>query len=282
MTYKKDPKIKYWEMAKYIDDHVREPHCDEQKCFEYMYHLFYVLAVKGKMFKTSVDYDQYALYGATQLFLRYRKENINPDLKPIKSSLNYIKKILYPCRVDYQQENFAERFTTESLDEGTTEQLAYDNAVKARTTCMDLLAVDAQYCLGQISATMKQILRNSPYHGNKVMTKNIYQSCLLTFLKSITMSNKNIARVENKVERKLPTENLREQIYAKEKLDDVVLYHLDGSMRNYVDTLVKRLRHQIAKDLKYLIGSYSISDDVVRDILESPLGDCNPNISERE
>lgn len=282
MTYKKDPKIKYWEMAKYIDDHVREPRCDEQKCFEYMYHLFYVLAVKGKMFKTSADYDQYALYGATQLFLRYRKENINPDLKPIKSSLNYIKKILYPCRVDYQQENFAERFTDESLDAGTTEQLAYDNSVKARAICMDLLEVDAKYCLGQISSEMKIILKSSPYSQDKVMFKNLYLSCLLTLLKSITMSNKNIARVENKLERKLPTENLMNQIYAREQLEDTVLYHLDANMRNYVDTLVKRLKHRIAKDLKYLIGSYSISDDVVRDILESPLGDCNPNSSERE
>lgn len=29
MIYKKDPKIKYWEMAKYIDDHIREKDCDE-------------------------------------------------------------------------------------------------------------------------------------------------------------------------------------------------------------------------------------------------------------
>lgn len=101
MIYKKDPKIKYWEMAKYIDDHVREEKCNEELIFEYMYHLFYVLSVKAKMFKTSSDYDGYALYGATQLFIRYRKENINPNLKPIKSSLNYIKKLLYPIRVDY-------------------------------------------------------------------------------------------------------------------------------------------------------------------------------------
>ena len=37
MIYKKDPKIKYWEMAKYIDDHIREEDCDEEKIFEYMY-----------------------------------------------------------------------------------------------------------------------------------------------------------------------------------------------------------------------------------------------------
>lgn len=65
MIYKKDPKVKYWEMAKYIDDHIREEDCDEEKIFEYMYQLFYVLSVKAKMFKTGADYDNYALYGAT-------------------------------------------------------------------------------------------------------------------------------------------------------------------------------------------------------------------------
>ena len=52
------------------------------------------------------------------------------------------------------------------------------------------------------------------------------------------------------------------------------LFHLDDSMRNYVDTLVKRVKHSMAKDVRYLIGSYELSDENLRDILASPMGDC--------
>ena len=72
-TYRKDSKLRYVDMAIYIDREIRNPDCDEEKCFEYMYQLFYILSVKGRMFQTASDYDSYALYGATQLFLRYRR-----------------------------------------------------------------------------------------------------------------------------------------------------------------------------------------------------------------
>ena len=273
MIYKKDPKIKYWEMAKYIDDHVREKDCNEQLIFEYMYHLFYVLSVKAKMFKCGADYDNYALYGATQLFVRYRKEDVNPNLKPIKSSLNYIKRILYPLRVDYQQDNFSERFTQESLVNGP-EGLQYDTAQKARSMNSDLREIDCTYCLTQMNYTLKQILKSTPYCEDKVMTHRLYLSCMLSLLKSLTISNKNQLRVDNKLNRKLPVDNLLDQIYAQECQDDVVLFHLDKSMRNYIDTLVKRVKHSMAKDLRYIIGSYELSDENLRDILASPMGDC--------
>ena len=274
MIYKKDPKIKYWEMAKYIDDHIREEDCDEERIFEYMYQLFYVLSVKAKMFKTGTDYDNYALYGATQLFVRYRKENSNPNLKPIKSSLNYIKKLLYPIRVDYQQANFAEMFTEESLD-ALPDQLRSDAASKARHLNSDLLSVDYKYCLSQTNALVKRILKTSPYREIPYMVHNIYLSCMLTLLKSLTISNKNQLRLDNKLNKKLPVDNLLDQIYAAEIRDDVVLFHLDKSMRNYIDTLVRRVKHELAKDLKYLIGSYELSDNSLRDIMASPMGDCS-------
>ena len=106
------------------------------------------------------------------------------------------------------------------------------------------------------------------------MMHNLYLSCMLTLLKSLTISNKNQARLNNKLLKKLPVDNLLDSIYAAEKQDDVVLYHLDKNMRNYVDVLVKRIKHSIAKDLKYLIGSYELSDDSLRDIMASPMGDC--------
>ena len=270
MIYKKDPKVKYWEMAKYIDDHIREENCDEQKIFEYMYQLFYVLSVKGKMFKCSADYDQYALYGATHLFVRYRKELTNPKLTPIKSSLNYIKTILYPTRVDYQQANFSERFTEQSLSEAP-EQIRADAAARARQANDDLLAVDCQYYLTQIAATIRLVINTTPYKNDPVMCHRLRLSCMLTLLKSITPNERNKERLKARLARGLDTEKLAEQIYNQEALTSTVLFHLDSSLGNYVDTLVRRIKRELAKGLKYLIGSYELSDESIRDILASPM-----------
>ena len=68
MLYKKPAGLKYTDCAIFIDAHIRD---DDEKtrelCFEYMWHLFYVLAVKGKMFKNGRDYDEYASLNVSKI-----------------------------------------------------------------------------------------------------------------------------------------------------------------------------------------------------------------------
>lgn len=273
-TYRKDSKLRYVDMAIYIDREIKNPDCDEEKCFEYMYQLFYILSVKGRMFQTASDYDNYALYGATQLFLRYRKER-EPDskLKPIKSCLNYIKKILYPLKVNYQKSNFFQVFQEGALGGNAPTTLTDAKVAEARKLTDDLLKAEYKYYLTQLPSTVEHVLRESPYSNNPVMMHNLYISCLLTLLKMITMSNKNRAKLDNKEARCLPTTDLMDKIYVEESQDDVVVYHLEKSMRNYVKLLVNRCKGEIAHDLRYIVGSYELSDSIVKEILTQPLED---------
>ncbi len=271
-TYHKDNKLKYTDLCIYIDNNIGKPDCDEEKCFEYMYHLFYILAVKGRMFQTSSDYDSYALYGATQLFLRYRKEKEPGNkLKHIKSCLNYIKRILYPLKVNYQKSSFFQVFQEDALGGNAPTSIADARVADARKTNNGLLQSEYKYYLTQLPSTIKHILKDSPYTNNPVMMHNLYISCLLTLLKTITMSNKNKARLENKENKYLPTTDLMDKIYTEESKDDVVTYHLEKSMKNYVNLLVNKCKKEIAHDLRYIVGSYDLSDNIIKEILTQPL-----------
>lgn len=276
MYYKK-PKISYTAMAIYIDGKINDPDPKVQEtCFEYMWHLYYILAVKGKMFNVGRDYDEYALYAATQLYLRYKRDkdirNGN-KLKPIKSVLNYIKRTLYPFRVNYQKMTFQEEFRQDSLGGEHPTQIYEDRVAKIRENTNSLMNVEYRHYINTICKTIKNFLRQSPYQKDKVMMHNIYLSCLLTFLKTITMSNKNIARVKNKEDKALPIVDLVDKIYAEEKNDDTVVFHLDPSMKNYITTLVNRIKKEVTKDLNYIVGSFEPTRDVIESMLVAPLED---------
>lgn len=68
MFYKKPDGITYTEMAIWIDNNAYNPECDQIKLYEYLYHLVYMLAVKGRYFNSASDYDNFSLQTASNLF----------------------------------------------------------------------------------------------------------------------------------------------------------------------------------------------------------------------
>ena len=103
MLYTKPKDITYTEMAISIDEMAYSDNFDENLVFEYLYHLAYMLAVKGKFFNNSTDYNNFSIFTATRAFNRITSKkqfvldaNGSPKQSKIKSSLNYLKAILYP------------------------------------------------------------------------------------------------------------------------------------------------------------------------------------------
>lgn len=273
MLYKKPPNMRYTQLCMYVDEHIRD---DDEKaketCFEYLWNIFYILAVKGKMFNSGRDYDEYALYAATQLFIRYQKES-NPDskLKPIKSCLNYIKKVLYPMKVNYQRANFEQVFTPITSLNYKDMPIYEHKVTEIRSINNVLLQVECKQYLSQLHNTIMAYLKETPYRNDKKTLHALYMSCILSILKSITMSNKNKAKLKKREDKNYSTVDLVDSIYAEEREDNVVIFHLDKSMKNYIETLVNGIKKEITKDLRYIIGSYEPSDQVIKDLLISPI-----------
>jgi DNA modification methylase len=59
-------------MAKYIDDHVYTDDCDDVLVFKYIYFLISMLAYQAQYFKSAQYYDDFALSGASRVFMRLR------------------------------------------------------------------------------------------------------------------------------------------------------------------------------------------------------------------
>ena len=101
MTYPKPAGVSYTQMAIYIDEHIYSDTKDEEKLYIYMYHLAIMLATESAYYSTAEQYDQFGLFCATRLYLRYTNpkqfqmnDDGSPKMKRIKSVLNYIKRVI--------------------------------------------------------------------------------------------------------------------------------------------------------------------------------------------
>lgn len=262
MTYKRD-NLTFTQMCIYIDDNIYKEDCDYNRCYQYMYHVVYILAVRQRFFNSAKDYDEFALYTATRLFLRYTKKS----LKHIKSVLNYVKKILYPSKVTYQSQAFTQVF---KQDEEITKNLEESFRTSAISQNDNLMRVEFRYYLEKISTTIKEFLTEIPYYSDPVMWRNIYISCLLSVSSALTLNSYNRNRLSKREKSRLPSDDFIENVYKEEKKSSTVLYNLDKSMYNYINTIVNRIFDRIRRELRELIGSYEPSDAIIQSILMNP------------
>lgn len=135
-------KVRPVDMCIYIDENIYKPDHDVQKIFEYLQCLFYSLSMKKRYFNTEYDYEQYSLYGATQVYLRLTNdkqflEDEDKKLPRVKSVLNYIKNVLYPFKVNYQKDTFNEVYKEEYLGAEINDQIKDDIEKTTIANCVN-------------------------------------------------------------------------------------------------------------------------------------------------
>lgn len=246
-------------MAIAIDEMAYSEDCNEELLFEYLYHLSMMLAVKACYFKSAKHYDDFAIFMASSAYFRLKnpKQYIydsdgNPKMDKVKSILNYLKSVLYPRKVVFEQQNYAQTEITLNEDEnllyvGHTLSNKISNSVDA------LAKVEFKYCLGDCCNTIKEFLKDIPYKYKSAEWYNIYTSCLLSFLNSITLSKDDESRLKN-AKYRINDHTLLIETYERQQREDfVILYHLGDSMRDYIKILVVQLKHILAKDLSEIM-----------------------------
>lgn len=174
---------------------------DDNKLFEYLWHLSLMLARKANFFNKTYYYEDFATYNATRIFFRIKNPKQFDDsssMQKIKSSLNYLKATLYPSKVDFEQEHYSQVISYSNSDE---EDVAFDVhysfSDKLSESVDELTRVEFTQCLNDIITTFKWYLEKLPYNKNSVIWKNIYISCLLTILNSIVIDNKTYDRISS-------------------------------------------------------------------------------------
>ena len=89
-------------MAIWIDHHMHDQDVDQEMLYEYLYHLAYMLAHERGFYSSLETYDEFALYSASKLFLRVTDpRQYTGKLQYIKSILNYLKAVIYPYKIDF-------------------------------------------------------------------------------------------------------------------------------------------------------------------------------------
>lgn len=246
-------------MAIAIDKMAYSDDCDDELLFEYLYHLSMMLAAKACYFKSAKHYDDFAIFMASSAYFRLRnpKQYIynsdgQPKMTKIKSILNYLKVILYPRKVAFEQQNYAQTEIMLKEDENVM-YVGHTFANKISNSVDGLMKVEFKCCLGDCCNTIKEFLKGIPYRYKSAEWYNIYVSCLLSFMNSITLSKDD----ENKLRTakyRINDHTLLMNMYNKQQHEDfVILYHLENDMKDYIRILVMQIKHIIAKDLSDLL-----------------------------
>ena len=264
------PPIKYTDMAIYIDNHVYTDDCDDEKVFIYLYHLALMLAHKKKLFRRKEYYEDFAFSFAEETYMRLKspkqemlKDDGTPKMYKLRSILNYMKKVIYGRKVNYEQKEYSQSFSINQKlpQEIITTQYNVLNQIKYYLNDFD--EVELELCLKDFCRTIKNFLKSLPYVNNEKEWNNIYISCMLTVLNSFTFSKKDSDAIRSILsnnyhgeENKLYNISL---IKSKEENSRVILYHLDKSMESYIRVLCRRIITFLSDNFK--VDSYAIAID---------------------
>lgn len=266
-----NPKIRYVDMCKYIDDNIYNNTYDETKVYDYLCYIIQMLAKQNNLFKSTRDYEDFSIYMASKVFLRLvnkRQFEENSSLEKIKSVLNYIKRTINFHRYDYCNEfNLNEPFKFDDIT-SNMDSLKYhiSRSVDELNKC------EFEVCLQDVIKTMKKFVYNLPMNKSNTELRDIYISCLLTFLNSITLKRVDIQRINSFKRDTSFSVELLTKLYNEES-QNIILYHLDSSMKPFITVLVRRIRRLIAIDLSRSTHTYIPEYINIQNLLLSNLKD---------
>ena len=265
-SWKKDPKLKYTDLCIFIDENIpklAEPgkYSDvENKIYNYLWLLVKALAIKKCMFNNFDDYDGFATHAANRLFFALRKNYQNQgktikgkQIRPIKSCLNYTKALLYPMKVEYQNETFreviAEEFVSKKFDAFMfKEKMKAD--VMASQGVTDQLIGYLTSSFGNVDSILDKVLKKSLFASNQVMYKKLKISLMLNALNSL--------KTKNKLDSDLPT---------------IIVWKLPKSMSGYIRVLLKEFYTEIKLEILECHKMVQMDDSLVEKLLREDNGD---------
>lgn len=268
LTYEKPKDVTYTQMAIWIDNNVYSGSFDVEKCYIYLYLLCLMLASRLGFFVTEEETDSFALYSATRLYNRLtntKQFETNPDGTPkmqkITSILNFTKNVLGGYKYDYDLE-FKGMPQTKDVEVINVPYFAFDTYVAENTYIYDQL--DSSFTFQGLSSTVKRHLSKIPRKKHSAEWDNIYLSCLLTLLNTVTLSEEQKKRLKNATHYK---HLILDKLYKELRFEDPILYHLDSSYKNYILTLVNEIRDVLAAEITWTSNTHITSDTSIENLL---------------
>ena len=130
-----------------------------------------MLARKNRFFNKTEYYEDFATYLATYLYFRIKNPKQFDDnfkMQKIKSILNYIKNIIYPRKVDFEQEHYSQVVTPPEENKPVEYAINYTFSDMLSESVDELSRVEFDACLEDVNKTIKKFLKKIPYRTDKV------------------------------------------------------------------------------------------------------------------
>ena len=266
--------IKYTTMAIYVDEHIfdKDKHVQEI-VYDYILHISFMLIIKHKLFPNVKYSEQYAYYLASDVYMRmttprqFLPEDDPQYLTPIKSCLNYIKQLLYPRKVAFAQKEFGYTTKAEDVEAFNVSKDYTEMSVKSYNASMR--KVDVETYLSDAPKTLLHILNKSPYGDDKVMVHKLCVSVMVSFIRNMSFSKRQKERLArlNKPKLVQKMDALSKQYYSENTQSAPVTYDLEEEYYNVVAVYLQKFKKEIAKDIQEINEEYSLSDEVMEDII---------------
>ena len=268
MQWKKDPNMKYTDMCIWIDSHITDivnpgenPEI-EDKLYNYLWLLVKALAIKKCMFTNFQDYDPFAFYAASRLFFALRKNYWNQgktikgkQIRPIKSCLNYTKALLYPMKIEYQNETFkeviSEEFVSKKFDAMAFRERMRASAREYHDETAHFKAY-VQDTFKDIGVIIDNVLRKSPFSPGSIDYKRLRISLMLNVLNSI--------RSKNKLNSELPA---------------IIVWKMPRSSQSYIRVLLKEFYTELKIEIMECHRLTHIDDELIDKLLQPPKEDMD-------
>ena len=266
MQWKKDPSMKYTDLCIYIDNNIQniinpgENPEIEDKIYNYLWLLVKALAIKKCMFNNFQDYDPFSFYAANRLFFALRKNMWNQgktikgkQIRPIKSCLNYTKALLYPMKIEYQNETFkeiiSEEFVSKKFDAFSFQEKLRNEARDAQDSNRQFKAYieDSFKSIGHV---LNKVMQRTPYRPTSPEYKWLRMTLILNTLNSLSL--------KNKLNSEVPT---------------IILWKTQKSNSSYVRILLKEFYSEIKLEIMDCHQMTSLDDSIVDKILQPPVED---------
>ena len=262
MIWHKPQDLRYTQLCMYIDKKKKKIKVPgenpdiENTIYNYLWLVVKALAIKKCLFNSFQDYDAYAFHAANRLFFALRKNMLNQGkvikgklIKPIKSCLNYMKALMYPMKIEFQNETYreviSEEFASKKFDAFNFKEQLRASARESQGVTENFKIVLTEE-LQRIGDIADKILAESPFQKGALDYKKLKISLLLNALNSLRTKGKLDANVQT-----------------------ILLWKLPKSMSSYVRILLTKFYTEVKYAIIDCYKSVDLDDEVVDKLLQN-------------
>lgn len=268
MIWHKPQDLRYTQLCMYIDENLEKIKVPgenpdiENTIYNYLWLVVKALAIKKCLFNSFQDYDAYAFHAANRLFFALRKNMLNQgkvikgkQIRPIKSCLNYMKALMYPMKIEFQNETYreviSEEFASKKFDSFNFKEQLRASARESQgvTESFKLVLTEELQNIGNIA---DKILAESPFQKGTLDYKKLKISLLLNALNSLRTKSKLDANVQT-----------------------ILLWKLPKSMSSYVRILLTKFYTEVKYAIIDCYKSVDLDDEVVDKLLQNSNEETN-------